>query len=143
MLVTPEQSPGVLMSAIHAALMGSYRTSNAGVMVSNCAAHVSWTEHAACQWNGQVHVLSFMKARVAQRRHTGFRPLAYAAHSMPHGSIGAPPERGAGVYVVRSEARTRAGLDTCQLRTPTWVLSKVLGPHCGWSRPHGRGWIPF
>jgi hypothetical protein len=54
------------MSAIHAALMSSYRTSNAGVMVSNCAAHVSWTENAACQWNGQAHVLSVMKARVTQ-----------------------------------------------------------------------------
>jgi hypothetical protein len=73
MLVTPEQSPGVLMSAIHAALMGSYRTSNAGAMVSNCAAHVSWTKHAACQWNGQAHALSVLKARVAQRRHAGFR----------------------------------------------------------------------
>jgi hypothetical protein len=41
MLVTSEQSPaGVLMSAIHAALMGSYRTGNAGVMLSNCVAHV-------------------------------------------------------------------------------------------------------
>jgi hypothetical protein len=30
---------------------------------------------------------------------------------------------------------TRAGLDTCQLRTPTWALSKALGSHCGWSRP--------
>jgi hypothetical protein len=47
MLVTPEQSPGVLMSAIHAALMGSYHSSNAGVMVSNCMAHISWIEHAA------------------------------------------------------------------------------------------------
>jgi hypothetical protein len=36
------------MSAIHAALMGSYRMSNAGVMVSNCVDHVSWTDHAAC-----------------------------------------------------------------------------------------------
>jgi hypothetical protein len=53
------------MSVIHAALMGSYRTSNAGVMVSNCASHVLWTDHAACQWNGQAHVLSVMKARVA------------------------------------------------------------------------------
>jgi hypothetical protein len=41
---------------------------------------------------------------------------------------------------------TRAGLDTCQLRTPTWALSKALGSHCGWSRPltggsgsHSRG----
>jgi hypothetical protein len=51
MLVTPEQSPGVLMTAVHAALMGSYRMNNAGVMVSNCMVHVSWTEHATCQWN--------------------------------------------------------------------------------------------
>jgi hypothetical protein len=98
------------MSAIHAALMGSYRTSNAGVMVSNCAAHVSWPEHVACKWNGQAHVLSIMKARVAQRRHAGFRPLASAARSMPRGSIGAPPERGAGVYADRSGAhQSRSG----------------------------------
>jgi hypothetical protein len=98
------------MSAIHAALMGSYRTSNAGVMVSNCAAHVSWTEHAVCQWNGQAHVLSVMKVRVFQRRHAGFRLLAHAARSMPRSSIGAPPERGAGVYVDRSGAhQSRSG----------------------------------
>jgi hypothetical protein len=44
-------------------------------------AHVSWTEHVACQWNGQAHVLTEMnaKARVAQRCHARFRPLAYAA----------------------------------------------------------------
>jgi hypothetical protein len=35
--------------------------------------------------------------------------------------------------------RTRAGLGTCQLRTPAWALSKVLGPHCGRSGPHTRG----
>jgi hypothetical protein len=41
MLVMLEKSPaGVLMSTIHAALMGSYRTSNARVMVINCVAHV-------------------------------------------------------------------------------------------------------
>jgi hypothetical protein len=34
---------------------------------------------------------------------------------------------------------TRAGLDTCQLRTPIWTLSKALGPHCGWSGPHTGG----
>jgi hypothetical protein len=56
-----------MTSAIHAALIGSYRTSNVEVMVSNCATHVSWTEHAACQWNGQAHILSVMKARVYGR----------------------------------------------------------------------------
>jgi hypothetical protein len=34
---------------------------------------------------------------------------------------------------------SRPGLDTCQLRTPAWALSKVLGPYCGWSGPHTRG----
>jgi hypothetical protein len=31
--------------------------------------------------------------------------------------------------------RTRAGLDMCQLRTPAWALSKVLGPHTGGGGP--------
>jgi hypothetical protein len=35
--------------------------------------------------------------------------------------------------------RTRAGLDTCQLQTLAWALSKVLGPHCGRSGPHTGG----
>jgi hypothetical protein len=35
--------------------------------------------------------------------------------------------------------RTRAGLDTCQLWTPAWALSKVLGPYCGGSGSHSRG----
>jgi hypothetical protein len=77
--------------------------------VSNCTAHVSWTEHVASQRNGQAHMLSIMNAvaRVAQRHHARFRPLAYAARSMPRGSIGIPPERGAGVYVDRSGAHQR------------------------------------
>jgi hypothetical protein len=98
------------MTAVHAVLMGSYRTCNTGVMVSNCAAHVSWTEHTACQRNGQAYVLSVMKPRVAQWRHAGFHPLAYAARSMPCGSIGAPPEWGAGVYADKSGAhQSRSG----------------------------------
>jgi hypothetical protein len=101
------------MTAVHAALIVSNPSlGNAPVMVSNSTAHILWTEHAACQWNGQAHILSVMnaKARVAQRRHARFRPLAYAARSMPCGSIGSPPERGAGVYVDRSRShQTRSG----------------------------------
>jgi hypothetical protein len=106
------------MSVVHAALMGSYRTSNGESLpsiwyrVSNCTTHVSWTKHTACQWNGQAHVLSIMntRVRVAQRRHVRFCPLAYAARSMPRGSIGSPPERGAGVYADRSGSyQTRSG----------------------------------
>jgi hypothetical protein len=45
------------MTAVHAVLIGS----------NPFLGNVSWTEHAACQWNGQAHVLSVMnaKARVA------------------------------------------------------------------------------
>jgi hypothetical protein len=81
-------------------------------MVNNYAARVLWTVHATCQWNGQAHMLSVMNAvaRVAQRCHVGFRPLAYAARSMPRGSIGVPPERGVGVYADRSGAhQSRSG----------------------------------
>jgi hypothetical protein len=60
------------------------------------------------------------KAHVAQRRHARFRPLAYAACSTPRGSIGSPPERGGGAYVI-----TRSGIDTCQHRTPAWVQNKA------------------
>jgi hypothetical protein len=60
------------------------------------------------------------KARAAQRRHARFCPLAYAARSTPRGSIGSPPERGGGVYVI-----TRSGLDMCRHRTPAWVLIKA------------------
>jgi hypothetical protein len=34
---------------------------------------------------------------------------------------------------------TREGLDTCQLRTPAWALSKFLEPHCGRYGPHTGG----
>jgi hypothetical protein len=43
-------------------------------------------------------------ARVAQRRHAEFRPLAYVARSMLRGSIGVLPEQGAKVYADRSGA---------------------------------------
>jgi hypothetical protein len=73
------------MSAIHAALMGSYRTSNAGVMVSNCAAHVPWTK---------------------------FRSLAYVAHSMPCGNIGLRLSGEQECMRIGPE-HTRAGLGMC------------------------------
>jgi hypothetical protein len=38
-----------------------------------------------------------------------------------------------------SPEHTRVGLDMCQLRTPAWALSKVLGPHYGQSEPHTGG----
>jgi hypothetical protein len=89
------------------------------------------------------------KARVAQRRHARFRPLAYAASSMPRGSIGSPPERGAGLYADRS-VLSRPGLDTCRHRTPAWALTMAcvfwpgtLGPYCGRPEPHTGGLDPI
>jgi hypothetical protein len=137
------------MTAVHAALIGSNPfPGNVRVMVSNSTAHVSWTEHAACQWNGQAHVLSVMnaKARVAQRHHARFRPLAYAACSMPCGSIGSPLEWGARVYADRSEShQTRSGhMSAPDPRLgpddgPGVFCPGTLGPYRGRPGPHTGG----
>jgi hypothetical protein len=89
------------MTAVHVALIGSNPIlGNVRVMVSHCPRVIN----ATCHWNGQTHVLSVInsKTRVAQRLYVRLRSLAYAARSRPHGSIGSPPGRGAGVYVIRS-----------------------------------------
>jgi hypothetical protein len=57
------------------------------------------------------------KACVSQRRYARFRPLAYVARSMPRGSVGSPPERGAGVYADRS--------GHVSAPDPTWALIKA------------------
>jgi hypothetical protein len=53
--------------------------------------------HIACQWNGQAArlVRNKCRARAAQR--------PYVTCTVPHGSIGALPERGAEAYTVWSE----------------------------------------
>jgi hypothetical protein len=60
--------------------------------------------YIACQWNGQAARLVRNKCRgcAAQRPYVRLRPLAYVTCTMPCGSIGAPPERGAEAYTVRS-----------------------------------------
>jgi hypothetical protein len=65
------------------------------------------------------------KARVAQRRHARFHALAYAAGSMPHGSIGSPPVSGEQECMRIDPEPTRPGLDTCQHWTPAWALIKA------------------
>jgi hypothetical protein len=64
------------------------------------------------------------KACIAQRCHVRFCPLAYAARSMPCGSIGSSPERGAKCMQIGLD-HTRQGLDTCHLQTLAWALIKV------------------
>jgi hypothetical protein len=60
--------------------------------------------HIACQWNGQAARLirNKCRGRTTQRLYVRLRPLAYVTGSRPRGSIGSPPERGAGAYSVWS-----------------------------------------
>jgi hypothetical protein len=60
--------------------------------------------HATCQWNGQAARLirNKCRGRAAQRPYVRLCPLAYVTGTMPRGSIGASPERGAEAYTVRS-----------------------------------------
>jgi hypothetical protein len=84
-----------------------------------------------------------VKARVAQRRHARFCLLAYAARSMPRGSIGSPPERGTGVYADRSGShQTRSGHMSAPDprlgpdKGPGVFCPRTLGPYCG-RTPYG------
>jgi hypothetical protein len=53
--------------------------------------------YTACQWNGQVThlILNKCRGRIAKRPYVRLRPLVYVTYTMPRGSIGAPPGRGA------------------------------------------------
>jgi hypothetical protein len=58
--------------------------------------------HITCQWNRQEARLirNKCRGRAAQRPYVRLRPLAYVMCAVPHGSIRAPPERGAEVCTV-------------------------------------------
>jgi hypothetical protein len=74
------------------------------------------------------------KVRVAQRRYVRFCLLAYAARSMPCGSVGSPLEQRAGVYADRSEHVSAPD--------PTWALIKagcVLSSDLGTLESHLEG----
>jgi hypothetical protein len=60
--------------------------------------------HITRQWNGQAARLVRNKCRdrAAQRPYVRLRPLAYVTRTMPHGGIGALPERGTEAYAVWS-----------------------------------------
>jgi hypothetical protein len=78
--------------------------------------------HIACQWNGQAARLVRNKCRghAAQRPYVRLRPLAYVTCTMPRGNIGAPPERGAEAYMVRSEHVSAP--DPSQALIKAWVF---------------------
>jgi hypothetical protein len=79
--------------------------------------------HIACQWIGQAARLIRNKCRghVAQRPYGRPHPLAYVTCTMPHGSIGASPERGAEAYMVRSGHVS--ALDARLALIKAWVFS--------------------
>jgi hypothetical protein len=112
-------------------------------MVINYTAHVSRVDHAACQWNGQAHVLSVMKARVAQRGVMPGSARWLMSHAICHVAASGLLLSGEKKCMWIGSEHTRAGLDTCQLRTPAWALRKVLGPLCGRSGPHTGGPDPI
>jgi hypothetical protein len=60
--------------------------------------------HIACQWNRQAARLIRNKCsdHASQRPYVSLCLLAYVTGSRPRGSIGSPPERGAGAYWVWS-----------------------------------------
>jgi hypothetical protein len=59
------------------------------------------SRHIACQATRPIR--NKCRDHVAQRPYVRLRPLAYVTGSRPHGSIGSPPERGAGAYAAWSE----------------------------------------
>jgi hypothetical protein len=99
--------------------------------------------HTACQWNGQAARLIHNKCRgrVALRPYVRLHSWAYITCNRPRGSIGSPPERGAGVYADRSGSghvsapNLRLGL----VPGPSMFCPGTLGPHCGRSGPPTGG----
>jgi hypothetical protein len=90
-------------------------------------------QHIACQWNGQssLNVEAAHRLPVEwiddtpcpqlmQRPYIRLRPLAYVTCTMPHDIIGAPPEREAKAYTVRSGHVS--ALDPCLALIKAWVF---------------------
>jgi hypothetical protein len=60
------------------------------------------SRHITCQFEAARIIRNKCRGRAAQRPYVRLRLLAYVTGSLPRGSFGSPPERGAEAYVVRS-----------------------------------------
>jgi hypothetical protein len=62
---------------------------------------VDWARRLSLEWTDARLIRNKCQDARSPEALCRIRPLAYAAHSRPRGSIGSLPRRGAGVYVIR------------------------------------------
>jgi hypothetical protein len=101
--------------------------------------------HIACQWNGQAARLVRNKCRghAAQRPYVRLRPLAYVTCTMPRGSIGAPPERGAEAYTVWSGHVSDPDPRLALIEAWVFFVPESRGPTVSGPDPTQRGLEPI
>jgi hypothetical protein len=97
--------------------------------------------YIACQWNGQAARLIRIKCRghAAQRPYVRLRPLAYVTGSRPRGSIGSPPERGAGAYTAWSGHVSALDPRLALIKAWVFLVSESRDPAVSGSDPTQRG----
>jgi hypothetical protein len=76
---------------------------------------------------------------VAQRPYVRLRPLAYVTGSMPHGSIGALPERGAEAYTVWSGHVSAPDPRLALIKALVFFVSESRDPAVSGPDPTQRG----
>jgi hypothetical protein len=80
---------------------------------------------------------------VAQRPYVRLRPLAYITGSRPHGSIGAPPERGTGAYTVWSGHVSAPDPRPTLIKAWVFFVPESWDPGVSGSDPTQRGPEPI
>jgi hypothetical protein len=97
--------------------------------------------HITYQWNGQAARLirNKCKGRAAQRPYVRLRPLAYVTGSVPCGSIGTPPERGAEAYVVWSGHVSAPDPRLALIKALVFFVSESRDPAVSGPDPTQRG----
>jgi hypothetical protein len=101
--------------------------------------------HIPCQWIGQAARLIRNKCRghTAQRPYVKLCPLAYVTCTMPRGSIGAPPERGAEAYTVWSEHVSALDHRLALIKAWVFFVLESLDPTVSGPGPTQRGPEPI
>jgi hypothetical protein len=94
--------------------------------------------HITCQWNRQAACLirNKCRGRAAQRPYVRLRPLAYVTGSVPRGSIGAPPERGAEAYVLWSGHVSAPDPRLALIKAWVFFVLESLDPAMSARTPH-------